>query len=483
MILNKIIKILLIEDEEYDVKRVRRTLEPFKDRLVIKKVESDGQSALEYLAENKNLIDVVIMDFQIVGGITGESLIKAMKEIDSLLQIIVITKMTVNVTDYDFANALLEAGAMWYCTKYPGDIEDFIYQPTDFILSIMNAYHKKHILIKEKRSTAKLKSNVQEILENNRIIGESQSITKLKNQIEKAAAQEATVLVTGESGTGKELVARHIHYLSNRRYEKYVTINSGSLPHELIESELFGFEKGSFTGANYSKVGLFELANRGTIFLDEIAELPLSAQVKLLRVLQEGEIDKIGRTEKLNVDVRIIAATNKVLQEEIKERRFREDLFYRLNVVTIYVPPMRERTEDVPMLVEHFLEKFCREMSLAAPQIKDEAVLYMQKQPWPGNVRQLQNVLRRLLFLGVNVITRQDVEQALGGAQQTSSKNGNSFEWNRHEILPWRDMEKKIKSEYFNFVRENCSSDSEAARILGLAPPNYYRMCKELGLK
>lgn len=484
MILNNIVKILLIEDEEYDVMRVKRTLGPFKDRLIIKKIESDGQSALDYLSANKNQIDVVIMDFQIVGGITGESLIKAMKEIDPLLQIIVITKMTVNVTDYDFANALLEAGAMWYCTKYPGDIEDFIYQPTDFILSIINAYHKKQLVIKERRSTAKLKSNVQEILQQNRIIGESESILKLKGQIEKAASQEATVLISGESGTGKELVARHIHYLSKRRYEKFVTINSGSLPYELIESELFGFEKGSFTGANYSKVGLFELANRGSIFLDEISELPLSAQVKLLRVLQEGEIDKIGRTDKLNVNVRIIAATNKNLSEEIKNMRFREDLFYRLNVVTLYVPPLRERREDLPLLIDHFLKRFCEEMSLKIPKIKDDALHFLKQQSWPGNVRQLQNVLRRLLFMGNDVISVQDVEQAVGNVNVATKGNGQSiFEWNREKILPWRDMEKKVKSEYFSFVRDHCSSDSEAARLLGLAPPNFYRMCKELGLK
>jgi DNA-binding NtrC family response regulator len=302
IITTKTINILLIEDEEYDVRRIRNTLKPFEQRLIIRDVTSDGHTALELLQDNKNRYDVVIMDFQIAGSLSGEKLIRRIKQVDSALQIIVVTKMTVNITDFDFANRLLEAGAMWYCTKYPGDIEDYIYQPTDFILSIFNAFEKKRLQKEQQRSTRKLAQNIEDILREKRIIGESEAMENLRQQIQQCAESDTTVLIRGFSGTGKELVAANIHYRSHRRFEKFVAINCGSLPHDLIESELFGYEKGAFTGAREKKLGLFEVANKGTVFLDEIAELPSTAQVKLLRVIQEGEIDKIGRTaEKIKV--------------------------------------------------------------------------------------------------------------------------------------------------------------------------------------
>lgn len=482
--LNKI-NLLVIEDEEYDLGRIKRTIEPFKDRLIIKKIVADGQSALQALEKNPRDFDVVIMDYQIVGGISGETLIHRIKKIDYAIQIIVITKMTINITDYHFANRLIEAGAMWYCTKYPADIEDFIYQPTDFILSILNAYHKKQLELEKYHSNKKLSANIKEILDRKVIIGESPPIKELRQQIEKLAAQDTTVLIFGESGTGKELVATHIHYLSKRKLEKFVVINSGSLPNELIESELFGFEKGSFTGAHSSKLGLFEVADQGSIFLDEIGELPPSAQVKLLRVLQDGEIDKIGRTERLKVNVRIIAATNKNLYEELKAKRFREDLFYRLNVATIQVPSLRERKEDIPLLVDFFLKHYSQEMSVDLPLVNDEALHVLTNHDWPGNVRQLQNVLQRLLFLADSIIEAEHIHKALSraGLSSTSALDNNEELWRADAILPWREMEKHIKQKYFRFVRENTKSDAEAARKLGLAPPNYYRMCKELGLK
>jgi DNA-binding NtrC family response regulator len=482
MIFTSKINILLIEDEEFDVRRVRKTIQPLQQILNIQKVAADGETALKFLKSNKSKVDVVVMDFQIVGNLTGESLIKKIKELDPTVQIIVITKMTINVTDFDFANALLQAGAMWYCTKYPVDIEEFIYQPTDFILSIINAYEKSVLEKKEKISEKKLISNVTDILEDIKIIGESNSLKVLKQQIIRAASQEATVLITGESGTGKELVARHIHYISKRKFEKFITINSGSLPAELIESELYGFEKGAFTGANQSKPGLFEMAHNGSIFLDEIAELPLPAQSKLLRVLQDGEIDKIGRIDKLKVNVRVIAATNKNLADEIKNKNFRQDLFYRLNVVTIHVPPLRDRRDDIPLLLEHFLTKFCAEMSIPAPKVTQDAVDLLQKKSWPGNVRQLQNVIRRLLFITDSTISEKVVELALSG-QENSTGITPASAWQSDEIISWREMERKLKYDYFKFVREKTASDADAAKILGLAPPNYYRMCKELGLK
>jgi DNA-binding NtrC family response regulator len=486
MLFQHTINILLIEDEVYDARRVEKTLEPFGDRLKIKKVVADGQSALDALSAGKNGYDVIIMDYQIVGGVSGETLIRKMREIDDTLQIIVITKMTINISDFDFANRLLEAGAIWYCTKYPGDIEDYIYQPTDFVLSILNAYEKRRLEKERKKSTKKLSQTIEDILAHKQIIGDTPVINELREQIRRLSNVDSTALISGESGTGKELVATHIHYTSKRRFEKMVVINCGSLPQDLIESELFGFEKGSFTGAHAHKPGLFEVAHRGAVFLDEVGELPLSAQVKLLRVLQDGEIDKIGRTEKMKVDVRIIAATNTDLEQAVKDKKFREDLYYRLNVVTLRVPPLRERRPDILHFFDHFLEKFASQFNLPVPDISDEARDFIVRFDWPGNVRQVQNMIHRLLIMNDGKIELNQVKQALGllteKAAATAGASLHDF-WKSETISPWREVEKKLKYEYFRFVRENTSSDAEAARRLGLAPPNYYRMCKEIGLK
>ncbi|HES59128.1 MAG TPA: sigma-54-dependent Fis family transcriptional regulator, partial [Caldithrix sp.] len=360
------------------------------------------------------------------------------------------------------------------------DIEDYIYQPTDFILSIFNAYEKRILETEKLRSDIKLEQSIDKILDEKQIIGKSAEILNLKAKIEKAAQQDTTVLIYGDSGTGKELVASHIHHRSKRKFEKFVTINSGSLPSDLIESELFGFEKGSFTGASNNKAGLFQIADKGTIFLDEIGELPASAQVKLLRVLQEGELDKIGRIDKIEVNVRVIAATNSDLQQAIKERKFREDLFYRLNVINLYVPTLQERKEDIPLLLDHFIKKFCMNMSLPIPVINNNAVKLLQEYHWPGNVRQLQNVIQRMLFACESEIKQLDVEEALGSKRDGKiSRVDNCFD----EIITWKKMENNFKKKYFLYVRSKTKSDSEAARQLGLAPSNYYRTCKDLGIK
>jgi len=325
-----VINILLVEDEDFDVRRVKNTISYYDTSIKVLDVVSNGKAALELVRSYPNKYDIVILDYQISGGMKGEELISKIKDIDQFIQIIVITKMTINITNYEFANSLLRAGAFWYCTKYPGNIEEYIYQPTDFILSIFNAFEKKRLEKLKIRSDKKLKQNVENILESKKLIGNSKPMLQLKENIERYAKSDYNILIHGASGTGKELVAWNIHYKSKRKYENFVPINCGSIPAELLESELFGYEKGSFTGANTNKQGLFEIANNGTIFLDEVSELPPAAQVKILRVIQEGEIEKIGRTEKFIVNVRIIAATNKNLSNEVNNNRFREDLYYRL---------------------------------------------------------------------------------------------------------------------------------------------------------
>jgi DNA-binding NtrC family response regulator len=478
------IHILLIEDEEYDVRRVMNTLQPLGGRVVIRDIVSDGNAALDLIRAGKDRYDIVIMDFQISGGLMGEQLIREIRKLDASLQIIVITKMTINITDFEFASGLMKAGAFWYCTKYPVDIEEHIYQPTDFILSIFNAYEKRLLEHEQVRSKRKFARTIENILAGKQLLGASPAMEELRREIAKCAESGAHVLVTGPSGTGKELVAQNIHYTSQRRFENFVPVNCGSLPHELIESELFGYEKGAFTGANVRKLGLFEVANHGTLFLDEISELPLQAQVKLLRVIQEGEIEKIGRTEKIKVDVRIIAATNTDLEREVQIGRFREDLFYRMNVLHVLAPALCEHREDIPALIDHFMKTLSMEANRATPVIAPDAERVLVQHDWPGNVRELRNVLQRLLFDSEGVIGVPQVERALGRRPQApSAEGGFSVTLDDGSIVSWRQMERTVREKYFRFVRTHSATNADAAKKLGLAPPNYHRMCKELGIK
>ncbi len=485
MLVNGIIRVLLIEDEDFDVRRVRNTIRPFSDQIQIIEVVSNGDAALELLRKGKDEFDVVIMDMQIAGRIMGDSLIHAIKKISSSLQIIVITKMTVNITDFDFANSLLKAGAFWYCTKYPTDIKDFIYQPTDFIISLVNAYQRKNLEHEQLRSHRKLLHNVEDKLASVRILGVSEQSQKIRDQIKQLSTSDATVLITGPTGTGKELIATNIHYESKRKFENFVPINCSGIPQELIESELFGYEKGSFTNATASKPGLFELAHHGTLFLDEIADLPAQAQSKLLRVIEGGEIAKIGRTEKIKVDVRIIAATNKILQQEVLAGRFREDLFYRLNVVPIYVSLLKDRPEDILVLWEHYIRQISMDLGKTPPITTDAAHDLLEKYSWPGNVRELKNVLHRVLLRNETIISAEilkEIFQPQIQLQSTNTIDGVSFPHPDGEKTLW-DMEKYFRKKYFEYMRKNSTSDAETARKLGLAPPNYHRLCKELGLK
>jgi len=480
------IRILLIEDEEFDVRRVRNTIKPFDHQIEISEVVSNGDTALELLVQHNAQFDIVIMDLQLAGGTMGEALIRAIKRIAPSHQIIVITKMTINITDFDFASRLLQAGAFWYCTKYPSDIEEYIYQPTDFILSIFNAYQRKKLEYEKMWSEKKLLRNVEGMLSRTKILGISEQIQKVRAQIKQLAVTDVTVLISGPSGTGKELVAMNIHYESKRKLENFVIINCGSIPDELIESELFGYEKGAFTGANATKRGLFEQANHGTIFLDEVAELPLSAQVKLLRVIQDGEIEKIGRMgEKTKVDVRIIAATNKVLQQEVAANRFREDLFYRLHVVPLHTPPLKERPDDILVLWEYFMRTMSNEMIKQSPSTEEETFDLLKAYDWPGNVRELKNVVQRLLLQDENIITPEIMKEILSlPLSSHSPSSSDAFIFLDAKDTPMlREMENIFRKKYFTFIRKHSTSDADAARKLGLAPPNYHRMCKELGLK
>jgi transcriptional regulator with GAF, ATPase, and Fis domain len=270
------------------------------------------------------------------------------------------------------------------------------------LITIRNATEKTELVIETKTLKRKI-SKVQEM------IGESPAILKIKETIEKVAPTDARVLVTGENGVGKELVARWLHELSNRNKSPIVEVNCAAIPNELIESELFGHEKGSFTSAIKQRIGKFEQANGGTLFLDEIGDMSLDAQAKVLRALQEGIITRVGGDKEINVDVRVVAATNKNLMEEVQEKKFRMDLYHRLSVILVHVPSLNDRREDIPLLIDKFLTTICEDYGIAKKQIDEKAIKLLQAYNWTGNIRELRNVVERLVILSGKTIGEKDV--------------------------------------------------------------------------
>ena len=315
------------------------------------------------------------------------------------------------------------------------------------------------------------------------VIASSPSMRNIFTQIMKVAPTDSTVPITGESGTGKELIAASIYEHSARKGKPFIKINCVAIPEGLLESELFGYEKGAFTGANTTKLGLFEVANNGTVFLDEVSELSLPAQVKLLRVLQEGEIEKIGRTGSISVNVRIISATNKNLAAAVKDGRLREDLFYRLNVIPIDVVPLRQRGNDIIVLFKHFLEYFSDDMGIVPPGIDPKAQEILMNYKWPGNVRELRNVAQRLVLNCTDHISVKDVSDPMILKSSGISKDAAFEEIYAGHALTLHEVERAFRLKYFKYIRNISSSDANAAEKLGIAPSNFYRMCKELGLK
>jgi DNA-binding NtrC family response regulator len=283
---------------------------------------------------------------------------------------------------------------------------DYISKPPDLnrlLNTVRNALDKKELLIENKL----LKKKVSKKYE---MIGESEAISHIKNLIEKVASTDARVFITGPNGTGKEIVAHWLHEKSNRTKAPMVEVNCAAIPSELIESELFGHVKGSFTGANKDRAGKFEAANGGTIFLDEIGDMSLSAQAKVLRALQENKISRVGSDRDIKIDVRVIAATNKDLKKEIAEGRFREDLYHRLAVILIHVPSLNDRREDIPHLIQFFSEQIAQEQGTAIKSFSDNAIKMLQEYDWTGNIRELRNVVERLIILGEKEVSETDVK-------------------------------------------------------------------------
>jgi two-component system nitrogen regulation response regulator NtrX len=377
--------ILVIDDE----KSIRNVLKDILGNEGYKVDEAaDGEEGLKKFSENN--YDVVLCDIKMpkLDGI--EFLVKA-----SALNTEVPVIMISGHGNIETAVDAVKKGAFDYIAK-PPDLNRLL-------ITIRNATDK-NVLVKETKTLKRKISKTQEI------IGESDAIKKIKDTIEKVAATDARVLVTGENGSGKELVAKWLHEKSNRNAQPLVEVNCAAIPSELIESELFGHEKGSFTSAVKQRIGKFEQANGGTLFLDEIGDMSLSAQAKVLRALQEGKITRVGGDKEISVDVRVIAATNKNLLEEVEQKNFRLDLYHRLGVILIHVPSLNDRRDDIPLLVEKFLVDIATEYGQAKKTIDKKAVEALQKHNWTGNIRELRNVVERLVILSAKTITVEDVK-------------------------------------------------------------------------
>ena len=352
---------------------------------------------------------------------------------------------------------------------------DFIEKPPDserILIAARNALGQKKLVEENRRLRLVFDDRY-------RMVGESQSLQKVWEAVRRAAPTSATVLITGESGVGKELVARAIHRNSNRADEAFVQVNCAAIPEELIESELFGHEKGSFTGATEKQIGKFELAHKGTIFLDEVGDMSLRTQAKVLRVLQEGEVERIGSQKTIEVDVRVIAATNKNLEDEIQKDRFREDLFFRLSVVPVAVPPLRERPEDIPPLVEHFCRQFRSENNVRPHGFSRAAVEAMARHPWRGNVRELKNAVERLLIMveddevgpeHLKDVLRRPAEEA-GGAPASAAAS------------TLRDFKEGAERAFLvQKLRESAWNISATAAAIGTPRSNLYKKLEAYGI-
>ncbi len=369
--------ILIVEDNESMSDMLEETLKAEGFGTVVAR---DGAEGIRKLKEEK--INLVLTDLKLPKK-DGIEVLKAAKEENKLMPVIVMTAYG----SVETAVSAMKEGAFDFITK-PFD--------PDHLLMLIKRALETHRVMTENML---LKEEFSSHFGVPRIIGKGEKIVDVAQQIQKVAPSKTTVLILGESGTGKELFARAIHNLGSRRDYPFIPINCAAIPRELLESELFGHEKGAFTGADYRKIGKFELADKGTIFLDEIGEMDIALQAKMLRVLQEGEIERIGGLKTIKIDVRIIAASNKDLAKAVSEKTFREDLFYRLSVFPVRIPALRERTEDIPLLVDFFMNKYCTELKTPLKTVSSETIDMLLKYPWKGNVRELENTIERAIIL------------------------------------------------------------------------------------
>ncbi len=445
-------KLLIIDDE----RGIRESLKNIFRREAYTILEAeDGIKGME-LIERENP-EVIVLDIRIPGK-NGMEILKWVKERDLKSEVIIIT----GYADIDLAVQSTKLGAF-----------DFIEKPFSserILITVKNAFERYEL---KKIGFEKL----EESRKRYEIVGESEGIKRLKDQIKKVAKTNSTVLILGESGTGKELVARNIHLYSQRQFNPFIHLNCAAIPEELVESELFGHRKGSFTGAIENKVGKFKEADKGTIFLDEIGDLSLRAQAKVLRVIENGEIQRIGENKTENIDVRVLAATNKELVEEIKKGKFREDLYYRLNVVALKVPPLRDRKEDIPLLIEYFSRKFSIEMGIEEKKFEPKLLEYLKGRDWKGNVRELRNFVERVyVFIPDQIVKLENIFSIFEDPSFSfpQPKNFKNYKVYLNEAEK-RFIEYKLKFYNYNVAK--------TAREIGMSRVNLMKKIKELGIR
>ena len=431
---------LLVADDDPGVREsLERTLTREGYRVVL---ASDGRAALERVQAGG--IDLIVTDLK-MPGLTGLDLLRAAKAITPDVDVILLTAFGT----VEEAVKAMKDGAYDFLTK-PFRREQ--------LLKLIDKALERRDLIEQNRA---LKKELEDLRAKGQMIGASPAFRRMMTLVEQIADSSATVLIQGESGTGKELVARSIHERSPRRNGPFVAVNCAALPETLLESELFGYEKGAFTGAAGRKEGRFELADGGTLFLDEVADLSLVTQPKILRVLQEGEFERLGGTRTQPVDVRIVAATNQELAEMVREKRFREDLYYRLNVITIRVPPLRERYEDVRVLAQHFLRVYAAKNGRKLEGFTAEAIQRLEAYAWPGNVRELENLVERSVVLArKDRIDAEDLPEEVAGVKRPP----------RDAILeligsPLAEIEQRLLDETLRITGGN---KTQAAKLLGI---------------
>ncbi len=418
---------ILVVDDEVSIRRTLRDILEFEKYKVDE--AGDGLDALAKL--KKDNYDVIIMDIKM----------PKMDGMEALERVAILAPDTpvVMISGHGNIETAVEAvkkGAFDYISK-PPDLNRLL-------ITIRNAMDKSSLITETKVLKRRVaKSKTQDM------VGESEGIQKIKDTIERVGPTDARVLITGPNGTGKELVARWLHAKSNRAKSPIIEVNCAAIPSELIESELFGHEKGAFTSAIKQRIGKFEQASGGTLFLDEIGDMSLSAQAKVLRALQENRITRVGGDKEIKVDVRVVAATNKDLRREIAEKKFREDLYHRLAVIIVQVPPLNERIEDIPLLADHFIQTICGEYGTAPKKITSKALKALQEVNWTGNIRELRNVIERLIILSDKEITDKDVQDYVNPSSAKKDALKDLFS----RFGNWKELQSHLEKEYDAFKK------------------------------
>ncbi|MDZ7261322.1 MAG: sigma-54 dependent transcriptional regulator [candidate division KSB1 bacterium] len=456
-------QILLIEDNDTMRQGMALVIEKMGHQVI---QAADGQAGLKQLTRSH--FDLVVTDYK-MAGLDGLEVLKQVKALAPETEVMIITAYGT----IELAVSAMKQGAADFITK-PFSHDEFRIKVQKLLERIQERAELRRISDENLylRSEWDIQFNYGEI------VGDSAAMKEVYRTIEKVAATDSSVLIYGESGTGKELVARAIHKASNRKDKPFIRVNCGALAEGVLESELFGHERGAFTGALKRKRGRFELAHRGTIFLDEIGDIPPSTQLKLLRVLQEREFERVGGEETLQVDVRIIAATNKNLKEAISLGKFREDLYYRLHIIPIYMPPLRDHKEDIPILVSHFLKKIGAELKKPALELEEKALQRLLEYHWPGNVRELENILERAAVLCENNrITLADLPVLVKEKEHQNALllEEENLELNR--VL--EDVERQLLEKA---LEKSKGVKTEAARLLGIKTSALYYKLEKYGL-